>query len=103
MQNRLAMRERSAFDVLTTQSYRRTVDNKRSERERFGMTPVYAAGVAHRVSPPSQSFRQSSVRLYRLRPREQLFVQRDELVGTRICNVARRELLLLVMYGVLVS
>jgi hypothetical protein len=72
-----------ALDVLAAESDGGSVDDQRCERKRFGVSPVDASGLAHRVATTTQYLRELRVWLDGLRPRQQLLIERDELVCAR--------------------
>src|SRR5687767_12067115 len=82
MEHGVAMGKRPALTILPREPDRRAVSEQRRERERLGMPPVDSAGFTHRVPTPLELLREARVGREPGWPREQLFVQRDELLWT---------------------
>ena len=90
MQHSLSMRERPALHILPGNPDRHAVGEKRCKSERLCMAPVDSACIPHRLTTTTQCLRELAVRLEALRPREQLFVERHQLLRARRLDTIRR-------------
>ncbi len=87
MQHVLSMRESAALYILAREAHGGAVNQQRSYRQRFGVSPIDSTCVAHCIAPTCKGSRDAAVRLEVRGPFEQRFIERDELASTdRRCS-----------------
>ena len=81
------MRERRPLGILPTQAHRSSVHQQRSESECLGVSPVYSAGISHRLGATRQRLGKTWIDLEVRRPLKQMIVQIPQPIGIH-CRVA---------------